>query len=114
MQILELPEKNLKKQLNNYALKYVKKHSYYKSGSVVSDFLILHLDLSPKSEKYTELKGKIKYDLIKTTHKLLNFGIIIRYNNQCYKINNNIKDFDEKLEIIMNSINKEKKKIVNS
>lgn len=110
MQILELPEKNLKKQLNIYALKYVRDHSYYKYRKIINDFLILVLDLSPNSKTYTELKEKTKYDLIKTTHKLFNMGIITRFNNNCYKINKNIGYFDAKLDIIKNSINKEKSK----
>ncbi len=110
MQILELPERDLKKELKIYALEYVKKNSYYKSRKIVIDFLMIYLNLTPKSKRYKELMGKIQNDLWLITHKLLKMGIITYYNRQFYKINKDIKDFNEELEIIKNSINKKGEK----
>jgi len=110
MQILDLPEMDLKKQLKKYALEYVKKYPYYKSKKIVIDFLISYLGLTTKSKEYPKLKKKIQNDLWVITRKLLKNGIITRHNNQFYKINKNIENFDGKLEIIRNSINKDEKK----
>ncbi|MBA7492901.1 hypothetical protein ES702_03454 [subsurface metagenome] len=87
MQILDLPERDLKKRTRIFALEYIKNNSYYNSKIVITNFLLLDLELSPKSKKYAESKGKMRYDLRKITHKLLNIGIIIPYNTQCYRIN---------------------------
>jgi len=110
MQILDLPEMDLKKQLKKYALEYVKKYPYYKSKKIVIDFLISYLGLTTKSKEYPKLKKKIQNDLWLITRKLLKNGIITRHNNQFYKINKNIENFDGKLEIIANSINEKREK----
>ena len=96
MQILDLPEKELKKELNLYALEYIKNNSYYNSRIVITNFLLSHLKLSQKTKEYIESKRKMRNDLRKITRKLLNMGIISRYNTQSYKINKelvNLIDF---------------------
>jgi len=90
MQILDLPEDNLKKELEKYALKYIKNNSYYNSRIVITNFLLSHLKLSQKTKEYIESKRKMRNDLRKITHKLLNMGIIKPYNTQFYKINKNL------------------------
>ncbi|MBA7492061.1 hypothetical protein ES702_02610 [subsurface metagenome] len=100
MQILDLPERKIKRELEKYALKYVKNNSYYNSRTVITNFLLSDLELSPKTKEYTETKGKMRYDLRKITHKLLDLGIIIPYNTQYYKINKDMSDLDKNIEVI--------------
>lgn len=108
MQILERPEKDLKKELKKYVLEYVKNNPFFKAKKITRDFILLHLKTPKNSKEYTNLCVKLRCSLNQLIYKLINESIITVYNTQSYKINKGMKNFDEKLEVIRNSINKGK------
>ena len=87
MLILDLSECEVKKELNLYALEYIKNNPYFKARTVIRDFISLHLKISQKSREFIYLYKNLRYDLRALTNKLSEMGIIIPYNTKYYKIN---------------------------
>lgn len=108
MQILELPERDLKRELKKYVLEYVKNNPFFKAKKITRDFILLYLKIPINSTEYKNLDIKLHCSLNQFIDKLKRESIIIPYNTQSYKINKGMKDFDVKLETMMNYINKEK------